>query len=1014
VATRRVAVIAVFVSLVSAQTAAADGWVLTSIPPPTDPNGQLSDVSCAAGTACMAVGNSVGASGYLEPLAEIRTRSSWAIQPTPWDGVNDSLASVSCPTSTDCIAVGWSSAPDATNATPTSEQWNGSAWSSLSTPNPDPRPIDGEGLDAVSCSSATACMALGGNDTYGDSQAYAEFWDGDKWTAQLIPGPSGQGQVSLTGISCTSSTACWAVGMYVPPVGYLEPLVEAWDGHEWTMQAVSGPAGSIAPTLDAISCTNASSCTAVGNYNDSDGTQLPWAVAWDGQGWSTEPTPDPAGDATLTGVSCRSSTSCVAVGTQPSGGAPDGSSFAEAWDGVSWSMQTTPAPTGATAANLAAVSCESSTVCTAVGGDGEPLAELSTGGSWSDERAAAPAPPLASELTSVSCTSITACTAVGSYKMSPPDPDHPTYAPGPWATLAESWNGRHWSVEPTPNAADANFYSHSSLSSVSCTSRSACMAVGSGGPGGSLESYAERWDGSTWSLTSIPTPADSSSAELTSVSCTADTACTGVGHSENSSSGPQMLAEGWDGSSWSIEPTTTPAGFESLNGLSCTSTTACMAVGEMSRAPSLAPLAEQLTGTTWASANTNLPGWTLGGLAAVSCVATGACVAVGGFATFDGTNWTSTGANGISCTSSTACIAVGEETVNFGIEQPYIESWDGTSWTPVPTPTLGWQVTTSLASVSCTAPTACVAVGNGYGPVGNGDDLFEETYVTGPATPVNTSLPTIAGSATEGQTLTETDGSWTQSPTKISHQWEDCNYYPACTPIAGATGATYTLTAADFGYTVCVEESASNSAYTGGSVCSAPTAVVKPIGTQPPPTPTTTTIPSPTTTTATTATPSAVTRTPAGAITSTTTTAGTTASATTTTPAPTSIPSGALRRLLLHAIDAHGNELKIPALLPHDGYSFTFTAPFTGRLVIKWQPARVGTARGAQKAERELIATTVITVQTGRTVPIKLTLTPAGRRLLKHLKRRRIVVTGMFIPVQGAVTTASERLLLTS
>jgi Bacterial Ig-like domain (group 3) len=79
--------------------------------------------------------------------------------------------------------------------------------------------------------------------------------------------------------------------------------------------------------------------------------------------------------------------------------------------------------------------------------------------------------------------------------------------------------------------------------------------------------------------------------------------------------------------------------------------------------------------------------------------------------------------------------------------------------------------------------------------------------------PVNSVLPTIAGTAQEGNVLTLTRGQWSNSPT-ITDQWEDCKG-ATCTPISGQTGATYVVTAGDVGHTITVLESATN---TGGTV----------------------------------------------------------------------------------------------------------------------------------------------------------------------------------------------------
>ena len=94
--------------------------------------------------------------------------------------------------------------------------------------------------------------------------------------------------------------------------------------------------------------------------------------------------------------------------------------------------------------------------------------------------------------------------------------------------------------------------------------------------------------------------------------------------------------------------------------------------------------------------------------------------------------------------------------------------------------------------------------------------------------PVEVSAPVIAGSATDGRTLTAGLGSWSNDPTRVSYQWEDCSAASGvCTPITGATGQTYTLTAADVGATIRVVEIAQNAAGPSSPIASPPSAVVQ-------------------------------------------------------------------------------------------------------------------------------------------------------------------------------------------
>jgi hypothetical protein len=88
--------------------------------------------------------------------------------------------------------------------------------------------------------------------------------------------------------------------------------------------------------------------------------------------------------------------------------------------------------------------------------------------------------------------------------------------------------------------------------------------------------------------------------------------------------------------------------------------------------------------------------------------------------------------------------------------------------------------------------------------------------------------PTIGGTATQGQTLTEAHGTWTGSPTGYSYQWEDCDSLGNnCQAIAGATNQTYTLTGQDVGHTVRVQERGATSGGSSNPATSLPSALVQ-------------------------------------------------------------------------------------------------------------------------------------------------------------------------------------------
>ncbi len=126
---------------------------------------------------------------------------------------------------------------------------------------------------------------------------------------------------------------------------------------------------------------------------------------------------------------------------------------------------------------------------------------------------------------------------------------------------------------------------------------------------------------------------------------------------------------------------------------------------------------------------------------------------------------------------------------------------------------------------ACGASVACQGAVGYDGPTGVGSPIGLGAFASA-GSPVSTAAPVIAGIAETGQTLTETPGTWTNSPTTTSTQWQRCNASgTGCAAIAQATGQKYTLTSSDVGSTILVRETAEN-ADGAGTEESVPTAVV--------------------------------------------------------------------------------------------------------------------------------------------------------------------------------------------
>ena len=68
------------------------------------------------------------------------------------------------------------------------------------------------------------------------------------------------------------------------------------------------------------------------------------------------------------------------------------------------------------------------------------------------------------------------------------------------------------------------------------------------------------------------------------------------------------------------------------------------------------------------------------------------------------------------------------------------------------------------------------------------------------AAPANTTAPAVTGTAKVGSTLTVSNGTWSNSPTNYTYQWQRCTSATSCTDIANAVGQSYVVRNADGGY----------------------------------------------------------------------------------------------------------------------------------------------------------------------------------------------------------------------
>ena len=272
---------------------------------------------------------------------------------------------------------------------------------------------------------------------------------------------------------------------------------------------------------------------------------------------------------------------CMAVGDgHPHAGA---TVLAERWNGSVWTLTHI---TGPSESNLSAVSCPTTTDCTAVGqslGTDASLIYRWNGSTWAAETPVMLPDYEENQLYGVSCPTASACVAVGSY-----------FGPESTFVLVERWNGSSWTQQTIPHPSGVKA---SQFESVACVSAAVCTAVGWSVIGSNVTiPRAERSNGNTWALQSTPTSTSSPyNLDLSGVSCPTSKDCTAVGSYSTNSTDDFAYAELWNGTAWVLQSVPTPSGKTGafLYQASCSAPAACTGVGTATTTSSQAVLAER-------------------------------------------------------------------------------------------------------------------------------------------------------------------------------------------------------------------------------------------------------------------------------------------------------------------------------------------------------------------------------------------------------------------------------------
>jgi hypothetical protein len=350
------------------------------------------------------------------------------------------------------------------------------------------------------------------------------------WRIVKSPNPEPGGD-TLSGVAAISANDAWAVGSTL--TGSQRTILEHWNGTSWSAVESPNP-GSGGKVLNAVAAVSANDVWAVGSFSTggSGSTDRTLIERWNGANWRVVASPNPGVDENiLHAVAAISAQDVWAVGeafTFNGRNEKVWRTLIEHWDGRNWSVVESPSL-----------------------GEGDALQ-------------------------AVTAASANDIWAVGNFSYS-------GYGRGP-VTLIEHWNGRDWSVVPSPSPGTPG----NSLWGVAAVSANDAWAVGSyfstdGIP--SRQALIEHWNGVRWSVVKSPhSGAGLEGVTLGGVAAisTNDVWAVGYGYAEQRATGGRSnaslggLIEHWNGTSWSV--VTSPSSG-TLNGVSTVSANDIWAVG---------------------------------------------------------------------------------------------------------------------------------------------------------------------------------------------------------------------------------------------------------------------------------------------------------------------------------------------------------------------------------------------------------------------------------------------------
>ncbi len=356
---------------VTSNSAAAEFDTVTSITPsnPAANSNGANDVSCVSTTFCMSVIEGRQTSNYSDPATTFLTKwdgGVWSLVPTSGWPTNFRPNDIACPTTSVCLVAGGVDVFQ--NMTPSTTPylmlWNGSAISQVTLPS------GVHTLQAVSCATATFCLAVG-DSTETPRKSLVLRWDGTSLTRESSSMfTDGTNNQIMLDVDCDTTRRC--VGVTSIDLGNYTYSGEILDrgavAGMWSR--LSGRTDSLTQ-LQRVNCQpgELGLCAIVGATSNGNGAVLynlggDMANKFRNISLPVVPSGGLTNAVQPMELSCISLTRCLLVGAFMVE-MPRTESYIAVWDGSTWTRLTSESGVGGS--NIYDVECPEASQCVVVG-----------------------------------------------------------------------------------------------------------------------------------------------------------------------------------------------------------------------------------------------------------------------------------------------------------------------------------------------------------------------------------------------------------------------------------------------------------------------------------------------------------------------------------------------------------------------------------------------------------------------------------------------------------------------